>query len=154
MPTRSFDVVIIGGGNAGMGVTVATREAGLRVAMLESDLLGGTCPNRGCMPKKVLVAARAMTAPNGKKGLARAAAIASRIACSWTRTGIAARESGLADSERTIKLDPGGDQQKAALRCVPTVESSHLMNGCCRLSGDFPEIRRKKGVQGGALEDY
>ena len=57
MPTRSVDVVIIGGGNAGMGVTVATREAGLRVAMLEPDLLGGTCPNRGCMPKKVLVAA-------------------------------------------------------------------------------------------------
>ena len=57
MPTRNFDVVIIGGGNAGMGVTVATREAGLKVAMLEPDLLGGTCPNRGCMPKKVLVAA-------------------------------------------------------------------------------------------------
>jgi glutathione reductase (NADPH) len=57
MATRSFDVVILGGGNAGMGVTVATREAGLRVAMLEPDLLGGTCPNRGCMPKKVLVAA-------------------------------------------------------------------------------------------------
>jgi glutathione reductase (NADPH) len=57
MPTRSFDVVILGGGNAGIGVTVATREAGLKVALLEPDLLGGTCPNRGCMPKKVLVAA-------------------------------------------------------------------------------------------------
>jgi len=57
MPTRSVDIVILGGGNAGMGVTVATREAGLKVAMLEPDLLGGTCPNRGCMPKKVLVAA-------------------------------------------------------------------------------------------------
>jgi glutathione reductase (NADPH) len=57
MPTRSFDVVILGGGNAGMGVTVALREAGLTVAMIEPDLLGGTCPNRGCMPKKVLVAA-------------------------------------------------------------------------------------------------
>jgi glutathione reductase (NADPH) len=57
MATRSFDVVILGGGNAGMGVTVATREAGLKVAMIEPDLLGGTCPNRGCMPKKVLVAA-------------------------------------------------------------------------------------------------
>jgi len=57
MPTRSFDVVILGGGNAGMGATVATREAGLNVAMIEPDLLGGTCPNRGCMPKKVLVAA-------------------------------------------------------------------------------------------------
>jgi glutathione reductase (NADPH) len=57
MATRSLDVVILGGGNAGMGVTVATREAGLNVAMIEPDLLGGTCPNRGCMPKKVLVAA-------------------------------------------------------------------------------------------------
>jgi glutathione reductase (NADPH) len=57
MPKRSFDVVILGGGNAGMGVTVAPREAGLTVAMIEPDLLGGTCPNRGCMPKKVLVAA-------------------------------------------------------------------------------------------------
>jgi glutathione reductase (NADPH) len=57
MATRGFDVVILGGGNAGMGVTVASREAGLKVAMIEPDLLGGTCPNRGCMPKKVLVAA-------------------------------------------------------------------------------------------------
>ena len=57
MPTRNVDVVILGGGNAGMGVTVATREAGLEVVMLEPDLLGGTCPNRGCMPKKILVAA-------------------------------------------------------------------------------------------------
>jgi glutathione reductase (NADPH) len=57
MATRNFDVVIIGGGNAGLGATVATREAGLKVALFEPDLLGGTCPNRGCMPKKVLVAA-------------------------------------------------------------------------------------------------
>jgi pyruvate/2-oxoglutarate dehydrogenase complex dihydrolipoamide dehydrogenase (E3) component len=44
IPARSFDVVILGGGNAGMGVTVATREAGLTVAMIEPDLLGGTVP--------------------------------------------------------------------------------------------------------------
>jgi glutathione reductase (NADPH) len=52
-----YDVVILGGGNAAMGATVATREAGLSVAMIEMRDLGGTCPNRGCMPKKVLVAA-------------------------------------------------------------------------------------------------
>ncbi|WP_192385312.1 dihydrolipoyl dehydrogenase family protein [Mesorhizobium silamurunense] len=52
-----YDVVILGGGNAGMGVTVATRAAGLSVAMIEARDLGGTCPNRGCTPKKVLVAA-------------------------------------------------------------------------------------------------
>src|SRR5437764_3343725 len=57
MPTHSCDVVVIGGGIAGRGGTGATREAGLKVAMIEPDLLGGTCPNRGCVPKKVLVAA-------------------------------------------------------------------------------------------------
>lgn len=54
---EKYDVVILGGGNAGMGVTVATRAAGLSVAMIEARDLGGTCPNRGCTPKKVLVAA-------------------------------------------------------------------------------------------------
>src|SRR6266567_2402973 len=57
MSTERYDVVILGGGNAAMGATVATREAGLAVAMIEMRDLGGTCPNRGCMPKKVLVAA-------------------------------------------------------------------------------------------------
>ena len=54
---EKYDVLILGGGNAGMGVTVATRAAGLSVAMIEPRDLGGTCPNRGCTPKKVLVAA-------------------------------------------------------------------------------------------------
>jgi glutathione reductase (NADPH) len=57
MKRDSCDVLILGGGNAGFGVTVPTREAGLKVVMVEADLLGGTCPNRGCTPKKVLVAA-------------------------------------------------------------------------------------------------
>jgi glutathione reductase (NADPH) len=57
MATEAYDVVILGGGNAGMGVTVPTRGAGLTVAMIEPSDLGGTCPNRGCTPKKVLVAA-------------------------------------------------------------------------------------------------
>jgi hypothetical protein len=57
MSTERFDVVIVGGGNAGIGVTGPVRRAGMSVAMIERDLLGGTCPNRGCTPKKVLVAA-------------------------------------------------------------------------------------------------
>jgi glutathione reductase (NADPH) len=57
MAREKFDVVILGGGNAGIGVTGPVRRAGMSVAMIEADLLGGTCPNRGCTPKKVLVAA-------------------------------------------------------------------------------------------------
>jgi len=57
MAPEKFDVVVLGGGNAGIGVTGPVRRAGMSVAMIEADLLGGTCPNRGCTPKKVLVAA-------------------------------------------------------------------------------------------------
>jgi glutathione reductase (NADPH) len=57
MSIEKFDVVILGGGNAGIGVTGPVRRAGMSVAMIESHDLGGTCPNRGCTPKKVLVAA-------------------------------------------------------------------------------------------------
>jgi glutathione reductase (NADPH) len=57
MSADNYDVLILGGGNAGIGVTVSTRAAGLSVAMVEARELGGTCPNRGCTPKKVLVAA-------------------------------------------------------------------------------------------------
>ncbi len=52
-----FDVVILGTGNAGMGAAGVTRAAGKSVAMIESRDVGGTCPIRGCVPKKVLVAA-------------------------------------------------------------------------------------------------
>ena len=57
MGIEKFDVVILGGGNAGIAVTGPVRRAGMSVAMIESHDLGGTCPNRGCTPKKVLVAA-------------------------------------------------------------------------------------------------
>jgi len=56
MATR-FDVVILGGGNAGFGVSSIAHPAGKSIAFVEEWDFGGTCPNRGCTPKKVLVAA-------------------------------------------------------------------------------------------------
>jgi glutathione reductase (NADPH) len=56
MRTERFDVIVLGGGNAGIAVTGPTRAAGMSVALIEARDLGGTCPNRGCTPKKVLVA--------------------------------------------------------------------------------------------------
>jgi len=54
---KRFDVIIIGGGNAGFGVSAVVSEAGRSIAFVEGRDFGGTCPNRGCTPKKVLVAA-------------------------------------------------------------------------------------------------
>ncbi len=55
--TEAYDIVILGTGNAGMAAAGALRAAGKSVAMVESWDVGGTCPLRGCVPKKVLVAA-------------------------------------------------------------------------------------------------
>ena len=52
-----FDIVILGGGNAGLGVSAVAAPAGRTIAFVEDRDFGGTCPNRGCTPKKVLVAA-------------------------------------------------------------------------------------------------
>lgn len=51
----TYDVVIIGAGPAGLAVAYPLQEQGKRVAIIESDLWGGTCPNRGCDPKKMLM---------------------------------------------------------------------------------------------------
>lgn len=55
--SRSYDVVVLGAGNAGLAAARVTREAGRSVAVVEGRAVGGTCPLRGCVPKKVLVAA-------------------------------------------------------------------------------------------------
>ncbi len=54
---EKFDIIIIGGGNAGFGVSAIASEAGKSIAFVEELDFGGTCPNRGCTPKKILVAA-------------------------------------------------------------------------------------------------
>ncbi|WP_086932060.1 dihydrolipoyl dehydrogenase family protein [Agarilytica rhodophyticola] len=57
MSNKHYDVIIIGGGNAGFGVSQIVHPAGKSIAFIEPAEFGGTCPNRGCTPKKVLVAA-------------------------------------------------------------------------------------------------
>lgn len=57
--TKTYDAIIIGGGNAGFGVSSVLADAGKSLAFIEEAEFGGTCPNRGCTPKKVLVAAAA-----------------------------------------------------------------------------------------------
>lgn len=54
---KKFDVIVIGSGVGGSGVASGLAKAGKTVAVIEEDLWGGTCPNRGCDPKKVLVSA-------------------------------------------------------------------------------------------------
>jgi dihydrolipoamide dehydrogenase len=51
----SFDLVVIGGGPGGYSAALYAASAGLRVALVEKDALGGTCLNRGCIPAKAFL---------------------------------------------------------------------------------------------------
>jgi len=53
---KRFDAIIIGAGQAGPSLAGRFNDAGKTVALIERDLLGGTCVNTGCTPTKALVA--------------------------------------------------------------------------------------------------
>ncbi|KAL7003145.1 Dihydrolipoyl dehydrogenase 2, mitochondrial [Sarracenia purpurea var. burkii] len=57
-PSKSFDydLVIIGAGVGGHGAALHAVEKGLKTAIIEGDVVGGTCVNRGCVPSKALLA--------------------------------------------------------------------------------------------------
>jgi pyruvate/2-oxoglutarate dehydrogenase complex dihydrolipoamide dehydrogenase (E3) component len=51
-----FDAIIIGAGQAGPPLAGRLTTSGMKVALIERHLFGGTCVNTGCMPTKTLVA--------------------------------------------------------------------------------------------------
>jgi pyruvate/2-oxoglutarate dehydrogenase complex dihydrolipoamide dehydrogenase (E3) component len=51
-----FDAIIIGTGQAGPSLAFRLAGAGMKVAVVERQLVGGTCVNTGCTPTKALVA--------------------------------------------------------------------------------------------------
>lgn len=51
---REYDIISIGGGSGGIATMNRAGEHGAKAAVIEENLLGGTCVNRGCVPKKIM----------------------------------------------------------------------------------------------------
>ncbi len=91
---RRFDAIIVGAGQAGPPLAGRLTEAGMTVALIERELVGGTCVNTGCMPTKALVAS------------AYAAHLARRAAEFGVRTGeVGIDMPAIAARARAIVMD-------------------------------------------------
>jgi len=53
----NYDLLILGSGSAAFGAAIKARDLGARVAIIERDIIGGTCVNIGCVPSKALLRA-------------------------------------------------------------------------------------------------
>jgi len=50
-----YDLLVMGGGPAGLAASKRAAAYGARVAIAEQNAVGGTCVHRGCVPKKLMV---------------------------------------------------------------------------------------------------
>ncbi len=65
-PAGRYDLVVLGGGTAGLVAAAIGAGVGAKVALVESRLLGGDCLNWGCVPSKALLAV-ARTAASARR---------------------------------------------------------------------------------------
>ena len=56
-PAKSYNLVVLGAGTAGLVTAAAAAGLGARVALIERHLMGGDCLNVGCVPSKALIRA-------------------------------------------------------------------------------------------------
>ncbi len=61
-PKGRYNLVVVGGGTAGLVSAMGASGLGAKVALVERDLLGGDCLNVGCVPSKALISAARIAA--------------------------------------------------------------------------------------------
>ena len=113
--TTHYDAIVIGTGQAAPSLAGRMNQEGLKIAVIERKLIGGTCVNVGCVPTKALVAS------------ARAAHMARRGA----DFGVVVQDPLRVDMKRVNARmkEISGQGNKGVTRWIESMENATLYRG-------------------------
>ena len=108
-PAPLYDLVVIGGGTAGLVCAAGAAGLGARVAIVERHRLGGDCLNTGCVPSKALLrAARAIH--DGRRAAGAGVSMTAQVNFAAVMESVRARRADLAPNDSAQRLTSIGAQ--------------------------------------------
>jgi pyruvate/2-oxoglutarate dehydrogenase complex dihydrolipoamide dehydrogenase (E3) component len=136
-PRGRYDLLVIGGGTAGLVSAMGAAGLGARVALVERGLLGGDCLNTGCVPSKALLRS------------ARAAADARRASEVGVRTGVVEVDFGSVMQrmrERRADLSPHDSAERLRAAGVDVYFGEARFTGAASVSVDGRSLAFRRAV--------